>query len=65
MTKEYKHVYCTDCKHGWWIPLMHIINPKYILPKSCKTCYPYDVVDSREKSIKVNYKEKKLPRDKT
>ena len=50
------HVYCTDCIHGdGAVEAMMFDNPDSHLPESCKTCWPFDIPDSRSFEVRKNY----------
>ena len=43
---RFKHVYCTNCVY--WLSLYNHIEYKNELPKSCRTCFPFNPEDSVE-----------------
>jgi hypothetical protein len=64
MSDDYKHVYCLDCIKGQDL-LSYILEPDYFPePLACKTCYPYDIEDSRGNDLRVNYVEKETTNEK-
>lgn len=49
-------VYCTDCTHGDdAINAMMFDNPDGHLPEPRKTCWPFDIPDSRSFEMRKNY----------
>ena len=49
-------VYCTDCMYGdGAIEAMMFNNPDGHLPEPCKSCWPFDIPDSRSFEIRKNY----------
>jgi hypothetical protein len=57
MDNQDEHVYCINCKYGRDLLAAILVGADN--PEECESCYPYDFEDSRSRSLKVNYVEKK------
>lgn len=50
------HVYCTLCIYGKKLIESIIVEDKTIMPKECKSCFPWNPEDSFRFEERPNYK---------